>query len=120
MPYLVVGILTMIPACMAIIVMPSASAHPEENLSILSLITLPGVIILAISKWFGNQLPLMVDPLLATHLEPFELSSAVVGGVFMILPVAFAITSPISGKLIKLIKYKLSFMIFGAFGMSIR
>ncbi len=119
LPFLVVGALMLIPAFMATMVMPSGTFDSKESISMFSLLKVPGVIILSLGKILGSATPLMIDPTLAPHLEPFGLSLAMVGCTFIILSLSFTISSPIVGKLVRLVKYKLPFMIFGSYGLSI-
>ena len=108
LPFLVVGLLPILPAIVANIVMTTAKPDSKRSLSIIQLLNIPGVLIMAIVTSLSFCAFIMLEPTLAHHLWPYGLPLHLIGFVFLIQPVCFTIVSPITGKIVKLIKPKLA------------
>ncbi len=119
LPFLVMGLLPVLPAAMATLTMPAGSSDPGEGVSILTLFKIPGVFIMSLAMFLCFGTPVMLEPLLAPHLEPFDLSLSLVGLVFLIQPLVYTIFTPILGKIVGRVKHKLPVMVYGAYGMAL-
>ena len=120
LPYLVVGLLPILPAIVACITMEKGTQmESSQSLSIFELLKIPGVIVISLVLVICNGTPVMLEPTLAPHLKPYGLSLSLIGAVFLINPLGYAIAAPILGKLNAWVKYKLSFIVLGTFGMGL-
>ena len=118
LPFLVVGLLPLIPATMAAITMSIETPKSRGGVSILTLLKIPGVFIMVAVAILCLALPVMLDPILSTHLQPFNLSLTSIGAVFLIFPLSYTIVSPIVGKIAGLWKgHELLLIMFGIYGM---
>ena len=118
LPFLVVGLLPVLPAIVAIVLMKTAKPDSKQSFSMFQLLKIPGVLIMAIVTSFSFCAFIMLEPTLATHLYPYGLPLYLIGFVFLIQPFCFTIVSPITGKIVKRITPKLVPIIVGAYGMT--
>ena len=119
-PFLAFGLFLLFPAAIGTTLMPSGISDSEKSVSTLSLLKIPGVLVMSIATLLCfNGTPIMIEPILAPHLQPFGLSLSWMGFMFVIMPCTYAIFTPVLGKLVGYTKYKLPVMGFGASGMGI-
>ncbi len=118
-PFLVFGLLLICPAFIATILLPSGISDSEQSVSTLSLLKIPGVLVISIALLCFNSMPVMIEPILAPHLQPFGLSLSWLGFIFVIMPFTYAIFTLVVGKLVRYTKYKLPVMGLGASAMGI-
>ena len=120
-PFLVVGLLPLLPAVMATITMPTPTTKSQDSeaISVVSLLKIPGIVIMSLAVFVFFGIPVMLEPTLAPHLEPHGLSISLIGLVFFIMPLTFTIATPIFGKLVGCVEYRLPFMIIATFGMGL-
>ncbi len=119
LPFLVIGLVTLLPATMATITMPTQTSKSSESASILGLLTIPGILIMAVGTVLTLGLPAMPQPILAPHLQPFGLSLTSMGAVFLICPLLNTMLFPIVGKIAGVWEgHELLLVIFGTFGMA--
>ncbi len=117
LPFLVVGLLPIIPAAIATVTMPKQTiSQSSQTVSIMALLRIPGVIIMSMATIIFTA-PVMLQGTLAPHLKTYRLSQALLGCVFLIQPLCYAVSNPIAGKLAGRVKQKLLLMVFGAYGM---
>ncbi len=123
LPFVVLGMLPILSGTVATITMPGGTSTSKESgdVSILALLKNPGIFMMSVAVVLcPSGIPLMPEPILATHLQPFGLSLSSIGVVFLIQPLAFTILSPIVGKIAGLWKgHELVLIMFGAFGLAL-
>ncbi len=116
LPFLVVGLLPILPAAITTITMTTqTTSQSNQTVSIMALLRIPGVFIMSLATVIFTT-PVMLQGTLAPHLKPFRLSHALLGCVFLIRPLCYAVSNPIVGKIAGRVKYKLLLMVFGAYG----
>ncbi len=121
LPFVVVGSLPLFTASLATVTMSTQTSKSSSGgVSILALLTSPGVFLMAAAMALCIPLPTMTQPILTTHLQPFNLSLPSIGGVFLIYPLCYSIVSPIVGKIAGLFKgHELKLIVFGVYGMTV-
>ncbi len=120
LPFLVLGILPILPAAMATIIMQKGeTSQSTQTVSILELLKIPGVFLMSLAMIEISATALMIQPTLAYHLNSYGLSLSLMGFVFLIQPVFFTVLTPIVGKIAGWAENKLAFMVFGICGMGV-
>ena len=119
-PFLVTGLLPLLSAAMAILTMPNIGpSDTSAKISMLSLLKIPGIVIMSLAMFLTAGTSVMLQPILAPHLKTYGLSISLIGFVFLILPLSSAISTPFIGKLYDALQYKLPVIIFGMFAMGV-
>ncbi|CAL1534922.1 unnamed protein product [Lymnaea stagnalis] len=98
LPFFVIGSLILATGVSMLLFLPQPqNRHEERKVSIFSLLKSPMI-------WFTGQAIvvasigiLFLDPTLSKHLQQFDLSTAVIGLIFVISPGLYGLTSPIWG-----------------------
>ena len=117
LPFLVVGLLPIIPATMAAITMSPKTSKSSGGVSILALLKNPGVFLMAAVSVLVVSVEATLQPILSPHLQPFNLSLTSIGAVFFIFPLSYTIVSPIVGKIAGLWEgHELLLITFGTYG----
>ncbi len=99
--------------------MKPGKSDSTESVSYISLLKIPGIIVIALLLMFTLNTPLMVDPILSIHLQSYGLSVSVIGLAFLTRALVTVLLSPIVGKIYAGITCKLPVVICGLFGMGI-
>ena len=117
LPFLVVGVIAILPAAIATVTMPTqGTSQSSQTVSMLTLLRIPGVFLMCLATVVFTA-PIMLQGILAPHLKPFRLSHALLGCVFLIQPLCYAMSNPIVGKIAGQVQYKLLPMVCGSYGM---
>ncbi len=119
LPFLLTGLLPILPAAVATVTMTSGASVAKENVSIVCLLKIPRIFMMCVAMILCFKAPLMLEPILASHLQQFNLNLTVLGTVFLITPLTFTIIAPFLGKLVKHLRYKLLMMIGGIYCMTL-
>ncbi|XP_076456374.1 MFS-type transporter SLC18B1-like [Babylonia areolata] len=99
-PFWVLGSLLVLCAVLIVLLLPRHQDQPRPKKgSVLRLLTNPLVLVTIITTIAGSFCLGFLDPTLAPHLEQFDLSTAVVGLVFLVASAVYALTAPLWGYL---------------------
>ncbi len=116
LPFLVVGLLPILPAAIATVTMPTqGNSQSSQSVSMVALLRIPGVFLMCLATVVFSA-PVMLQGILAPHLKPFRLSHTVLGFVFITQPFCYAMSNPLVGKIAGHVRYKLLPMVCGSYG----
>ncbi len=119
LPFLVNGLLPVLPGAVAAVLMTTPKLDPKQSLSIINLIRIPGVTIMSIVVILCFCSFIMMEPTLSHHLRFYGLPLYLIGFIFLIQPTCYSLASPIVGKICQWIKPKLLLIIIGSYGMAL-
>ena len=118
-PFLVNGLLPVLPSVVAAILMTTPKPDSKQSLSIINLLRTPGVGIMSVVVTLCFCAFVMIQPTLSSHLSLYGVPLYLIGFIFLIQPLCDSLVAPFVGKMYRWIKPKLLLIIIGSYGMAL-